>query len=279
MWTLAVGPIQSRAGLTAQVVQPMLPPTSVTEQRASIAQRLWSWLGDLEHDPRVAGEIARFEHDDRSPSPEYARALPRAVRDLVVEAAVTRVTQLQDGTCEAFVDSDFLRAGFATADLEDAEDRFEGGFIRTEMVACFVTSITEPDTVLDLYTSSDFRREVESRIERIWVEDGLSCVETGGMWALLDPTLACNRIDRLSVVGLAAEHSQVVRNEGVEPYQDVFFKESLKTFVRIPGGMAYHYINYSRSVRLGRLKRAIGGGRIRGSQEDNARALAAHISG
>ena len=99
------------------------------------------------------------------------------------------------------------------------------------------------------------------------------------MWALLDPTLACNRIDRMSVEGLASEHSQVVKNQGVDPFQDVFFKESLKTFVRIPGGIAYHYINYSRSVKLGRLKRAIGGGRIKASQEDNARALAARISG
>ena len=279
IWTVAMGSVESRAGLTAQVVQPTLPVRTVTEQRASIAQRLWSWLGELEHDSRAAGEISRFEHHESSPSPEYATALMRAVRGLVVEAATRRVTELQEGTCTPFVDADFLRAGFATAGPENAEDRFEGGFIRTEMVACFVTSISEPDSVLDLYTSADFREEVESRIDSIWAEDGLSCVATGGMWALLDPTLACNRIDRMSVDGLAAEHSQVVWNQGVEPYQDLFFKESLKTFVRIPEGIAYHYINYSRSVRLGRLKRAIGGGRIKGSQEDNARALAARIGG
>ena len=99
------------------------------------------------------------------------------------------------------------------------------------------------------------------------------------MWALLDPTMACNRIDRFFQGTVAAEHSQVVRNRGDNSYQDVFFKESLKTFVVTPGGVALHYINYSRSVRLGRLQRAIGGGRIEGSQENNARVLAERIGG
>jgi hypothetical protein len=183
-----------------------------------------------------------------------------------------------DGPCEPFVKAEFPSAGFATEEPDDADERFESGFVRTEMVACFQADSLDPAALLEIYTSPDFRMEVEGRLERIWQEDGLSCVETGGMWALLDPTLACNRIDRFAEDGIAAEHSQVVWNQGEDPFQDIYFKESLKTFVRIPEGVALHYINYSRTIRLGRLKRALGRGKIEGSQENNARALAERIS-
>jgi len=231
----------------------------------------------MDLDPRVPAEVGRFEHDGQLLEDAYRHEVSGAVRGLLVEEATTRVTELAAGSCEPYVKADFPSAGFVTDDPRETADRFEGGFIRTEMVACFTTSMKDPAAVMAIYTSSEFRMEAESRIERIWLEGELSCVETGGVRALLDPTLACNRIDRYAGAGIASEHSQVVRNQGEDPYQDVYFKESLKTFVRIPGGVALHYINYTRSVRLGRLKRAIGGGKIEGSQEGNARALQERI--
>ena len=89
----------------------------------------------------------------------------------------------------------------------------------------------------------------------------------------MDPTRACNQINELVTEKLAAQHSQVVFNDGRDPFQTVFFKESLKTFVLIPGGVALHYINYTRAAGLGRLKRWVGADRIRGSQENNVREL------
>ena len=121
--------------------------------------------------------------------------------------------------------------------------------MRTEMVACFVTSIAEPDTVLDLYTSSDLRRDVESRI------------------------------DRMSVEGLAAEHSQVVWNKERRSLPGRVLQREPRDVRPHSGGHGLPLHQHSRSVRLGRLKRAIGRGKIKGSQEDNARALAARISG
>ncbi len=76
---------------------------------------------------------------------------------------------------------------------------------------------------------------------------------------------------------MAAEHSQVVWNEGQDPYQDVYFKESVKTFVRIPGGLALHYLNYSRTTNMGRMQRWVGTGSIEGSQEDSAELMAQRL--
>jgi hypothetical protein len=89
----------------------------------------------------------------------------------------------------------------------------------------------------------------------------------------VEPTRVCNRIQDFREDGVAAQHSQVVFNQGVKPYEDVYFKESLKTFVRIPGGMALHYINFARAGNLGRVERWVGPGQIEGSQKGNAEEL------
>jgi hypothetical protein len=135
------------------------------------------------------------------------------------------------------------------------------------MVACLETDRTDAEEVLQLYVSPEFRMAAESRITDMWTDQEGACMETKGVLSLVEPTRICNRIDDFLGEGVAAEHSQVVFNEGRKPYEDVYFKESLKTFVRIPGGMALHYINYSRAGNLGRLERWAGPGQIRGSQE------------
>ena len=55
--------------------------------------------------------------------------------------------------------------------------------------------------------------------------------------------------------GVTAEHSQVVSNPGGEDFQTVYFKESLKVFISVPDGLALYYINYTRSAKLGSLKK------------------------
>ena len=147
------------------------------------------------------------------------------------------------------------------------------------MVACFETNSQDPAAALEIYTAADFRQEASSRIEAVWAEGDLSCVESGGIPALLAPTRACNSIERFSENGIAAEHSQVVWNEGQDPYQDIYFKESVKTFLRIPGGLALHYLNYARTTNMGRVQRWLGTGSIEESQRDSAELMAERLAG
>ena len=133
--------------------------------------------------------------------------------------------------------------------------------------------MTDPGAVLGIYVSPEFRMVAESRIVSMWDDAEGACLETKGVLSLVAPTRVCNRIQDFRADGVAAQHSQVVFNQGEEPFEDVYFKESLKTFVRTPGGMALHYINYSRAGNLGRLARMVGPGQIRGSQEGNVKEL------
>jgi hypothetical protein len=55
--------------------------------------------------------------------------------------------------------------------------------------------------------------------------------------------------------------------------------ESLKTFVRLPDGLAFHYVNYSRTVGMGGIQRRVSRGKIEDSYkravEELGRRLAA----
>jgi hypothetical protein len=141
------------------------------------------------------------------------------------------------------------------------------------MVACLETKATDPSEVLEIYVSPEFRMVAESRIVDMWEDEEGSCMETKGVLSLVEPTRVCNRIQDFRGDGVAAQHSQVIFNEGAKPYEDVYFKESLKTFVRIPGGMALHYINFARAGNLGRVERWVGPGQIEGSQKGNAEEI------
>ena len=88
----------------------------------------------------------------------------------------------------------------------------------------------------------------------------------GGVKLLLDPIKCCDRIAALQIEDGALQHAQTVRNTGDGGYQAVYFKESLKTFVRLPDGLALHYINYTRTVSLGGIKATVARGKIEESE-------------
>ena len=238
---------------------------------------LGDWGSALDLDPRISREILRFENGTGL-SQAQAQAFARAVRSRVFSVAAEKVSKLLTGECTPFIDvtmgeSDLQLAGEFTGEERKGWERFDNSVIRTEMVACLQTGITDPAEVLEIFVSPEFRMVAESRIIDMWEDGEGSCMETKGVLSLVEPTRVCNRIQDFRSEAVAAQHSQVIFNEGRKPYEDVYFKESLKTFVRIPGGMALHYINYARAGNLGRLERWAGPGQIRGSQEGNVAEL------
>ena len=236
------------------------------------------WLAALPVDTRIAGEMGRFTHDDEELSAGYRSTMAESQREFLTREADEAVAALLLGPCEPSVEVTYPRKDDNDQEIK-AEKEFEKSFIRTEMFWCFETSRDDPTAALEIYTHADFRMEASSRIEGVWAEGDLSCVESGGIRALLSPTKSCNSITRLAERELAAEHSQVVWNEGEDPYQDVYFKESVKTFVRIPGGLALHYLNYSRTTNMGRMQRWLGTGSIEDSQKDSAELMAQRLAG
>lgn len=244
---------------------------------------LGAWGDSLPHDPQVVGEMMRFRGGGAL-SPAFAEIFAREVRSRVISAADTRVSTLLTGECVPSLDVTIGEWEFSDPffenverDLEKAIEGFDGSLIRTEMVACFQGVEGQPGPVLDLYTGKEFRMAAQDRIQDIWPDPKGSCVETKGAYGLVDPTKVCNKIAELRTDQVAAQHSQVVFNEGVSPYQDVYFKESLKTFVALPDGLALHYINYTRTSDLGRMSRWVGAGKIRDSQQAMADLLRSRL--
>jgi hypothetical protein len=84
-------------------------------------------------------------------------------------------------------------------------------------------------------------------------------------------------VARIDEERLSAQHSQVVANPGDEDDQVVYFKESLKTAVRVPGGLAIHHVHYSRSVNLGRLERWVAHGKVKDAEERTLHLLRERI--
>jgi hypothetical protein len=233
---------------------------------------LVQWAESLATDSRVLRELQRFP-DKRGFGEDLALSFIAEVRSRIISAARAHTTTLLSGECTSFIQVSIGDADFPA--LEEAADLaaagktwkdFKQSLIRTEMVACLETT-KKPDEVLHLYVSPEFRMRAEARIVDMWADDEGACMETKGAYGLVDPTRVCNRTHDFLWEHLAAQHSQVVFNEGQEPYQDAFFKESLKTFVQIPGGVALHYINYTRAADLGRIERWVGSGKIEGSQK------------
>jgi hypothetical protein len=235
-------------------------------------------LDALSVDPRIAEEVGRFTHDKTELSNEYRSDLVANFRELIVEETDRAVASLSVGPCKPSIDVSYPWTSGADRE-EKVEEEFQKSFIRTEMFACFETSMDDPAAALEMYTDGAFRKEASSRIEEVWAEGGLSCVESGGIREILSPTKSCNSIERFFESEMAAEHSQVVWNEGQDPYQDVYFKESMKTFVQVPGGLALHYLNYARTTNMGRMQRWLGTGSIEDSQRDSAELLAERLAG
>jgi hypothetical protein len=246
------------------------------------ASVIYSWGEGLEIDQRIVAELTRYSREEGDLGDTYAPAIAADVRRLVFQDAAAALTELPGVGDDVSHDVTFPSPGFAAEDGQAPEGEhqreFEGEFIRIEVLATFQVEGVSAEEALRIYTGRDCRMEGSSRIERIWSEDELSCIEVGGVKALLLPTLACNRIDEMIVAGLASQHSQVVSNPGGDDYQTVYFKESLKTFVEAPGGLALHYISYTRAAEFGSIKRSLGRGHVAALEQKKIEALRDRLS-
>jgi hypothetical protein len=228
---------------TFLVTLPLISVASAAGQ-VTTAGSLAEWGKSMDLDPRITRELLRFHEGGRTLNDAQTGTFIRDIRSSVFSSVEGQVALLQSGECNPFVEVstgelDSLSVPRGVEGEEEAWDDFENSVIRTEMVE-------------------------DQEGQRM---------ETKGVLPLVDPTRVCNRTREYRGNQIAAQHSQVVFNEGRDPFQTVFFKESLKTFLRVPGGMALHYINYLRAGKLGRLERWAGPGQIRGSQEGNVEEL------
>ena len=253
-----------------------LPGTAASQ--TAVAGGLAAWGDSLPLDSRVSRELHRYESEIEF-GPDLTMGFVEEVRSRVISSAAVHSERILSDRCAPFVDVTIGDEEFPA--LEEVAKgsgargpwkEFQKSLIRTEMVACLTTDLG-PGEVLQLYIGPEFRMGAESRIIDMWEDGEGSCMETKGVRGLVDPTRICNRIHTFSSEDLAAQHSQVVFNEGVEPYQNAYYKESLKTFVRIPGGVALHYINYTRAANLGSIERWIGAGQIEDSQKETVEEL------
>jgi hypothetical protein len=251
--------------------------TNISAQQ-ELSTDVGRWLVTLPLSSEIADEMGRYTHDEIPLSEGYRSAMAASMRELIMREADQAVATLLLGPCEESVEVTYPRRDDNDQDVK-AEKEFSKSFIRTEMFACFETTLDDPTAALETYTAGEFRKEASSRVKEVWAQGELSCVETDGIRALLSPTKSCNSTKRFSEGRIAAEHSQVVWNEGQDPYQDVFYKESVKTFVRVPGGLALHYLNYSRTTNMGRAQRWFGTGSIEDSQRDSAELMAERLAG
>lgn len=230
-----------------------------------------AWLDSLPIDERAIGEIGLFAGEKRSEFDDgYASRLAAGIRRLVAADVERQLGRLFKGDRTPVIDVTILDAGFASAGGKPGDNKtereFEKSFIRIEVLAFFKDETAAPRTALEMYTDPDFRTTVSPRVKRIWNEGEEVCVELGGMKLVLDPVKCCDAIAELHLDDISVQHAQTARNTGGGGYQTVFFKESLKTFVRLPDGLAFHYINYTRTVGMGGISGKIGRGKIEESE-------------
>jgi len=243
------------------------------------SEEIRSWGDSLSLDQRVLTELGRFPAEEQVEE-ELLLEFAREIRSRVFQGIESFSGSLASGGCEASIDVRIGDLDFSDLEERVGEDAFSNeawekflkSLIRTEMIVCLETAYT-PSEILQHYISPEFRMKSQSRIVEMWSDSVGSCMETKGAYGLVDPTRICNRTKEIHSEDLAAQHSQVVFNEGEGPFQAVYFKESLKSFVRFPGGVALHYINYTRAANLGRLERWIGSGKIEDSQKDTVEEL------
>ena len=230
-----------------------------------------AWVDSLPFDNRAIDGIELYADEKRSEFDEgYAPRLAAGIRRLIASDAGRQLTLLSEGIRHPFIEVSILDPGFASVGEKPPDNKterdFEKSFIRTEVLAFFKHETMSPDTALRMYTDKEFRKAVSARVERIWNEGEEACFEVGGVKLLLDPLKYCDRIEELHQEDLSIQHAQTVRNAGDGGHQTVFFKESLKTFVRLPDGLALHYIGYSRTVNMGVIQKKFAPGMIEGSE-------------
>jgi hypothetical protein len=238
-----------------------------------------AWLSSLPVDEGVAREMGRFTASRTVLPSDYTRALPDWIRQDIARRVQSALEGIQARGCTPSVVADYPGKGFSgLGEGAGVVEDFENSFVLTEMVACFPGTSADPESALRTYTDPEFRMEAEGRIEEIVSESGLSCVQTGGVPLLMDPSRACNRITELVEGAVASQHSQVVRGDPADRFQPIYFKESVKTFVRTPEGLALHYVNYTRTMNLGGLAKRVGRGKIEEGQRAQADLLAKRLS-
>jgi hypothetical protein len=246
-----------------------------------------AWLHSLPNDERAIGEIELFAREKRSGFDDgYAARLAAGIRRLVGADVERQLGRLSEGVRTPFIDVTILDPGFASVggkpDDSKTAREFEKSFVRIEVLAFFKNETTAPRTALGMYTDPEFRKTVSSRLKSVWNEGEEVCIDMGGVQLVLDPIKCCDRVAELHIDGISLQHAQTARNTGGGGYQTVFFKESLKTFVRLPDGLAFHYIAYTRTVGMGGIKGKIGCGKIEESErkavEEIGRRLAARAA-
>jgi hypothetical protein len=242
-----------------------------------------AWADSIPFDGRVIGGIELYADKYRGEFDEgYASRLAAGIRRLIGADAERQLELLSEGIRSPFIEVSILDPGFASVGGKPSDNKtereFERSFVRIEVLAFFEREAASPGTVLDLFAGEEFRKAVLSRIERIWNEGEEICVEIGGVKLLLDPLKYCDRVAELRQEDISLQHARAVRNEGDGGYQTVFFKESLKTFVRLPDGLAFHYINYSRTIGMGAIKRRVACGRIEDSERKAVEELGRRLA-
>jgi hypothetical protein len=256
--------------------------TSPMSYADDVAATFSQWKDDVQVDPRVAAEMKRFVRDGETLGGDYVQSAVLALRGLVFDAATTRLAEIGRGNREDFIEVEFPDAGFVlgknAGKLSAAEEDFEDGFVRTEFRAFVSCEGVTPKEALRLYTSADFRMQMSSRTRRIWDDGDDNCVETRKK-TFVPAMMSCNRITEIHRDGFSAQHSQVVSNPGGDGYQVVYFKESIKTFVSVPGGLVLHYINYSRSKRVTGIAHGLVRSKLKGTEEDAIALLAEKLAG
>lgn len=236
-------------------------PTAEDRDLAAPAARLDQWIRMVPLDAGVAREMGWFKDRSGRPlSPAYRDVAPLALRDALRARAVRALTLIASGDCAPNVSVAYPGYGVSGIEAIDSElqQHFEDSFVIVEALECFAFDAPELAAILHLYTAPEFRMEAQPKIARIWERDGLSCVQTRGVPLLLKPSEACNSVTELHHADMVAQHSQVVAGGGRAGFQTIFFKESIKTFIRTPGGVALHYVNYTRSANLNGLTRRVG---------------------
>ena len=243
----------------------------VASQASSVGDNQGStiaaWVDTLPIDKRVTDGIELFAHAQRSAFDEgYASRLAAGIRGLIAADAGAALKRIFEGERHTSIQVAILKPGFAfgggkapgdvpgVAPGNATERDFEESFVRIEVVAFFERETASPAAALDLYTNEEFRRTVSSRIRRIWNEGGEICYQVGGVTLMVHPVDYCDRIEDLRLEEISSQHAQTVRNAGGKGNQAVYFKESLKTFRRLPDGLAFHYVSYSRTVGAGGIR-------------------------
>ncbi len=240
------------------------------------------WGESLTIHERVPGQVELYATEKKKEFDEgYASDLAEGIRQRIFADVSRQFELLLKGERSPFITVTALDPGFLTGKDSDAlgkmVTKFEKSFVRTEVLAFFDHPNITPEAALRIYVDPDFRKSVSSRIKEIKREGDETCLELEGVKVLLSPIKYCSHLDEFRREGVSIQHSQAIKNDGGDDYQPVYFKESIKAFVAVPGGLALYYVNYSRTVGMGGIQKSIARKKIKESQQTAIDKLAARI--